>query len=197
MICLCAKCWYISHSSCKFTSFCWIYNPLSDAELYKFRCAVSVNSTIFCTFALHLMNMGRILAIDYGQKRVGLAVTDPLQMIANSLDTIAAHEVLAYIAAYVTREQVDKFVVGLPKQMSGADSESMQYIRPFVKNWRKSSRLFRLCMSMNDLHRFWHIRRCSMEVWRKKTGRIKRWSTVSRQPLYCRLIWKAPDEIRS
>jgi len=79
------------------------------------------------------MNMGRILAIDYGQKRVGLAVTDPLQMIANSLDTIAAHEVLAYIAAYVTREQVDKFVVGLPKQMSGADSESMQYIRPFVK----------------------------------------------------------------
>lgn len=77
--------------------------------------------------------MGRILAIDYGQKRVGLAVTDPLQMIANSLDTVASHEIIPFIAAYVTREQVDKFVVGLPKQMSGADSESMKYIRPFVK----------------------------------------------------------------
>ncbi len=77
--------------------------------------------------------MGRILAIDYGQKRVGLAVTDPLQIIANSLDTVSAHEALAYIKSYVMREKVDKFVVGLPKQMNGTDSQSMQYIEPFVK----------------------------------------------------------------
>ncbi len=77
--------------------------------------------------------MGRILAIDYGQKRVGLAVTDPLKIIANSLDTVAAHEVLAYIVNYVAREDVEKIVIGLPKQMNGTDSQSMQYIEPFVK----------------------------------------------------------------
>jgi putative Holliday junction resolvase len=81
--------------------------------------------------------MGRILAIDYGQKRVGLAVTDPMQLIANSLDTVAAHDILSYISAYVAREQVDKFVVGLPKQMNGTNSESMQYIEPFVKKMRE------------------------------------------------------------
>ncbi len=77
--------------------------------------------------------MGRILAIDYGQKRVGLAVTDPLKIIANSLDTVPAHEVLAYVVNYVAREDVEKIVVGLPKQMNGTDSQSMQYIEPFVK----------------------------------------------------------------
>jgi putative Holliday junction resolvase len=81
--------------------------------------------------------MGRILAIDYGQKRVGLAVTDPMQLIANSLDTVATHDILTYISAYVSREQVDKFVVGLPKQMNGTNSESMQYIEPFVKKMRE------------------------------------------------------------
>ena len=77
--------------------------------------------------------MVRILAIDYGQKRVGLAVTDPLKIIANSLDTVPAHEVLAYIVNYVAREDVEKIVIGLPKQMNGTDSQSMQYIEPFVK----------------------------------------------------------------
>ena len=81
--------------------------------------------------------MGRILAIDYGQKRVGLAVTDPMQIIATGLDTVSAHEALNYIKSYVEREQVDKFVVGLPKQMNGADSQSMQYITPFVKKMRE------------------------------------------------------------
>lgn len=81
--------------------------------------------------------MGRILAIDYGQKRVGLAVTDPMQLIANSLETVSAQEVLHFIKNYVEREKVDKFVVGLPKQMNGADSQSMQYITPFVKKMRE------------------------------------------------------------
>jgi putative holliday junction resolvase len=76
--------------------------------------------------------MGRILAIDYGQKRVGLAVTDPLQISANGLETVAVHEVLEYLAKYTAKETVDKFVIGLPKQMNGEDSDSMQYIRPFV-----------------------------------------------------------------
>ena len=76
--------------------------------------------------------MGRILAIDYGQKRVGLAVTDPLQISANGLDTVLSHEVLDYLTKYIALEPVEKFVIGLPKQMNGQESESMQYIKPFV-----------------------------------------------------------------
>lgn len=76
--------------------------------------------------------MGRILAIDYGQKRVGLAVTDPMQITANGLDTVLSHEIFDYLQNYIAREPVEKFVVGLPKQMNGEDSESMQYIKPFV-----------------------------------------------------------------
>ena len=88
---------------------------------------------LFCTFATGLNeSMGRILAIDYGQKRVGLAVTDPLQITANGLDTVLSHEVLDYLVKYIAREPVEKFVIGLPKQMNGQESESMQYIRPFV-----------------------------------------------------------------
>jgi putative Holliday junction resolvase len=76
--------------------------------------------------------MGRILAIDYGQKRVGLAVTDKLHIIANALDTVPVHEVLNYLTNYINKEPVEKFVIGLPKQMNGKESDSMQYIRPFV-----------------------------------------------------------------
>ena len=78
------------------------------------------------------MTMGRILAIDYGKKRVGLAVTDTLRITANGLDTVPSHEVLVYLEKYMVKEQVDTVVIGLPKQMNGEESESMQYIRPFV-----------------------------------------------------------------
>lgn len=76
--------------------------------------------------------MGRILAIDYGQKRVGLAVTDMLHITANGLDTVPAHEVISYLEKYLAREPVEKFIIGLPTQMNGQESDSMQYIRPFV-----------------------------------------------------------------
>jgi putative Holliday junction resolvase len=82
--------------------------------------------------------MGRILAIDYGQKRVGLAVTDPLRISANALETVAVHLVLDYLKTYTAREKVDKFIVGHPSQMNGEDSESMSYIRPFVKLLEKN-----------------------------------------------------------
>ena len=77
--------------------------------------------------------MGRILAIDYGRKRVGLAVTDPCGIIATGLQTVPAHEVLVFLQQYMTKEKVDLFVVGHPKQMDNSDSESMQYIKPFLK----------------------------------------------------------------
>jgi len=76
--------------------------------------------------------MGRILAIDFGRKRTGIAVTDPLRMIANSLDTVPTHELLDYLEKYINKEAVDGIVIGLPTQMNGEESESMQYIRPFA-----------------------------------------------------------------
>ncbi len=82
--------------------------------------------------------MGRILAIDYGRKRVGLAVTDPLRMVANGLDTVRAEDVLDYLKKYVTREPVDCIVVGQPRQMNGEESQAMQYIRPFVNSLRRA-----------------------------------------------------------
>lgn len=77
--------------------------------------------------------MGRILAIDYGRKRVGLAVTDPCGIIATGLQTVPAHELLVFLQQYIAKEKVDLFVVGHPKQMDNTDSESMQYIKPFLK----------------------------------------------------------------
>ena len=76
--------------------------------------------------------MGRIIAIDYGKKRVGIAVTDPCQIIANSLTTVRSHEVLQFLQDYCLKEKVDLIVVGHPKQMDNTDSESMTYIKPFL-----------------------------------------------------------------
>lgn len=76
--------------------------------------------------------MGRIVAIDYGRKRVGLAVTDELRMIATPLGTVHAAELLAYLKQYVAGNGVDLFVVGEPKDMQNRPSESEVYIRPFI-----------------------------------------------------------------
>lgn len=76
--------------------------------------------------------MGRIIAIDYGKKRIGLAVSDPCGIIATGLTTVGPHEVFQYLQHYLTQEKVDLFVVGHPKQMDNSDSESMNYIKPFV-----------------------------------------------------------------
>ncbi len=81
--------------------------------------------------------MGRILAIDYGQKRTGIAVTDPLQMVANGLTTIPSSEVLDYLAGYTANEEVDTIVVGYPRQMNNIPSNSVKYIDPFVRKLKK------------------------------------------------------------
>lgn len=81
--------------------------------------------------------MSRILAIDYGKKRTGLAVTDALQIIANGLCTVPTTELLDFIMQYVAKEPVEAIVVGHPKQMSGEDSENMCRIVPFVNRLRK------------------------------------------------------------
>jgi len=81
--------------------------------------------------------MGRILAIDYGRKRTGLAVTDILRITANPLLTIETKNLLAWLADYFAKEKVDEVVIGHPTQMDGSDSESMNYIRPFIGNFKK------------------------------------------------------------
>ncbi len=81
--------------------------------------------------------MGRILGIDYGRKRTGLAVTDTLQIVAGNLATVPTHTLLSFIKDYLTREPVDRIVIGKPTQLNGEPSESMKYITPFVKLLRK------------------------------------------------------------
>ncbi len=81
--------------------------------------------------------MGRILAIDYGSKRVGLAVTDDLQMIAGGLTTVHSKDVIAFLKDYCGREDVECFVVGEPFDMQNRASDASRYIDPFVKHLRK------------------------------------------------------------
>ena len=81
--------------------------------------------------------MARILAIDYGKKRTGIAVTDTLQLIANGLTTIETPKLESFIVDYLQKEDVECIVVGLPKQTNGEDSENMKRITPFVNRLRK------------------------------------------------------------
>ena len=81
--------------------------------------------------------MGRILAIDYGKKRTGLAVTDALRITANPLLTIDTKELIKWLEDYFAKEPVDEVIIGHPTQMNGEESESMNYIRPFIGNFRK------------------------------------------------------------
>ena len=81
--------------------------------------------------------MGRILAIDYGRKRTGLAVTDILRITANPLLTIETRELIKWLADYFAHEPVDEVVIGHPTQMNGEESESMNYIRPFMWEFKK------------------------------------------------------------
>ena len=82
--------------------------------------------------------MGRIIAIDYGRKRTGLAVTDKLQIIANGLTTVPSGEAVSYLTNYVINESVDFFIVGYPKQMNNKPSENLKYVETFVKHLSKA-----------------------------------------------------------
>ena len=80
--------------------------------------------------------MARILSIDYGRKRVGLAVTDPEQIIATRLTTIPTHTIWDFLNEYFQKENVEIVIVGYPKQMNNEASESVRYINPFLKNFQ-------------------------------------------------------------
>ena len=82
--------------------------------------------------------MGRLLAIDYGKKRCGIAVTDPMQIIANGLATVETPRLVVFITGYVASEPVELIVVGYPTTVRGEESESMRYIRPGIGRLKKA-----------------------------------------------------------
>ena len=84
-------------------------------------------------FIYSLKIMGRILAIDYGTKRIGLAVTDPMQIFASPLITVSPKEFDRFIDDYLKTEEIDEFVIGYPVQMNNQPSEAVKYINPFIK----------------------------------------------------------------
>jgi len=84
--------------------------------------------------------MGRIVAIDYGQKRVGLAVTDDLKLIATALTTVPANEIFEFLRGYVANENVECFVVGEPKHLNNTASDASKFIEPFIIRLKKEFR---------------------------------------------------------
>ena len=81
--------------------------------------------------------MGRLVCLDYGRKRVGVAVTDPLKIIAGALITVPTHEIKDYLRSYLAGEEVDCLVVGYPKTIRNEPSEAVRYVDPFIKWFRK------------------------------------------------------------
>ena len=79
-----------------------------------------------------------MLSIDYGKKRTGIAVTDPLQIIAGGLATVSTSELFDYLQAYIAREQVEMIVIGEPRQPNGEPSENLARVQQFVNRWRKA-----------------------------------------------------------
>ena len=82
--------------------------------------------------------MARILSIDYGKKRTGIAVTDPLQIIAGGLATVSTSELFDWLKAYLAKESVERIVIGEPRQPNGQPSENLQRVQQFVNRWRKA-----------------------------------------------------------
>lgn len=81
--------------------------------------------------------MGRLLSIDYGRKRCGIAVTDPLRIVATGLTTVASASLIQFLKEYTAKEMVDEIIVGLPTTMRGEPSESMRYITPAINKLKK------------------------------------------------------------
>lgn len=81
--------------------------------------------------------MGRLLAIDFGRRRCGIAVTDPLRLVANPLDTVDTPRLIEFVQSYMSRETVDAVIVGQPMQLNGQPSESMRYLTPAINRLRK------------------------------------------------------------
>jgi putative Holliday junction resolvase len=82
--------------------------------------------------------MPRLLSIDYGAKRTGIAVTDPLQIIATALDTVRTHDLLDFLKKYVQNEVVEAFIIGMPKRLDNTESENAARVHAFIKLLKKT-----------------------------------------------------------
>jgi putative holliday junction resolvase len=101
---------------------------------HSFSCSNGCQSLKFVKFAA---DMGRILALDIGQKRIGLAVTDPLRIIATPLGTWHVKDVWAFLQGYIPENNVDLAVAGLPRQNDNSFSDSIRFVNPFVSRFKK------------------------------------------------------------
>lgn len=107
-------------------------NPLAVGVYFKVY--IDIGKELICTF---VATMSRILAIDYGRKRTGIAVTDPMQIIANGLTTVFTHQLMDFLLNYIKQEPVERIIIGHPKQMNNEDSENMKNIIPFMNRLKK------------------------------------------------------------
>lgn len=82
--------------------------------------------------------MPRLLSIDYGRKRTGIAVTDPLQIVPGGLATVDTPKLMAFLQDYVAKEDVERIVIGEPRQPNGEPSENLERVKQFVNRWRKA-----------------------------------------------------------
>ena len=104
------------------------------------------------------------MAIDYGQKRVGLAVTDEFKIIATALDTVPVHEIFSYLKEYFNKENVECVVIGDPKQMNNTPSESVRFIDPFIRKFNTP-----IQSNRSIFFRFWyHVQSVLFPVYKRK-----------------------------
>ena len=130
----------------------------------------------------------RVVSIDYGKKRTGLAVTDPLQIIANGLVTVDTGHLFDYLSQYVSQEQVERIVIGKPMQTNGRPSENFTRVEQFVNRWRKAM--------PNIPIEYYDERFTSVLAQRAiiDSARTRDSSTRCRQPLSCKTGWRPTGE---
>src|SRR5690606_13665244 len=102
----------------------------------RIRTLMSQYSYLNCTFVKKISM--RLMAFDYGTKRIGIAVTDPMQIIATALTTIHPQDIWTFLADYLQAEQVETFIIGKPKQLDGSDSESASHVVGFMRKLKKT-----------------------------------------------------------
>jgi putative holliday junction resolvase len=110
---------------------------MNEFEIYTARLLDFKIFGLFLYFCALIIFMGRIIGIDWGLKRIGLAVTDPLHIFASPLITVSTPEFDSFIRGYLKTEEVEAFVIGYPVQMNNKPSESVNYINPFIKKIKK------------------------------------------------------------
>ena len=136
--------------------------------------------------------MGRIIAIDYGRKRTGIAATDKLQIIANGVATVPSGELVDFLSVYVAQEEVELIVIGQPKQLNNEPSENMKYVESFVNALK--SKIPQIPVEYYD-ERFTSVlaHQAMLAGGLKRKGKTRHWWMKSVRSLFFKPIWKAKN----